>query len=43
MIRHFSGADCGAWRYRLKPKRRLGVMALAIGVLSCGAFLAGLL
>jgi hypothetical protein len=29
--------------YRLKPKRRLGVVALTAGVLSCGAFLAGLL
>jgi hypothetical protein len=29
--------------YRLKPKRRLGVMVLAAGVVSCGAFLAGLL
>lgn len=29
--------------YRLKPKRRLGVFALTAGVLSCGAFLAGVL
>ncbi|MEP6917798.1 MAG: PepSY-associated TM helix domain-containing protein [Acidobacteriota bacterium] len=29
--------------YRLKPKRRLGLFALTAGVLSCGAFLAGLL
>lgn len=29
--------------YRLKQKRRLGLFALAAGVLSCGVFLAGLL
>ena len=29
--------------YRLKPKRRLGLATLTAGVLSCGAFLAGLL
>lgn len=29
--------------YRLKPKRRLGVMVLAVGVVSCGVFLAGVL
>jgi hypothetical protein len=29
--------------YRLKPKRGLGVAALTAGVLSCGAFLAGVL
>lgn len=29
--------------FRLKPKRRLGLVVLAGGVLSCGAFLGGLL
>jgi hypothetical protein len=29
--------------YRLKPKRRLGVVVLTAGVLSCGTFLVGLL
>jgi hypothetical protein len=29
--------------FRLKPKRRVGLFALAAGVLTCGAFLAGLL
>jgi hypothetical protein len=28
--------------YRLKPKRRLGLIVLAAGLVSCGAFLAGL-
>jgi hypothetical protein len=29
--------------YRLKPKRRLGVIVLALGLVSCGVFLARLL
>jgi hypothetical protein len=29
--------------YRLKPKRQLGIFVLAVGFLTCGAFLAGLL